>query len=60
MVGIKRKKRVGLRIAAGDDDVALVEFETNPAVDDLLRVVDQGLQRAALRAPPVAVVYELA
>ena len=50
------EQRVGLRVAAGDDDVALVELEAHPAVDALLGVVDEGLQREALGAPPVAVV----
>jgi hypothetical protein len=50
------EQRIGLGIAAGDDDVALVKFQAHPAVDVGLRMVDQHLQRLALRAPPVAVI----
>src|SRR6266568_5595474 len=49
------EQRIGLRIAADDDDIALVELDADPAVHDLLGVVDQHLQRLALRRPPVAV-----
>ena len=45
-----------LRVAADDDHVALVQLDAHPAVDVGLRMVDQRLQRLALRAPPVAVV----
>src|SRR4051794_3090880 len=45
-----------LRIPRDHRDAALVQLHTHPAVDLLLRVVDQYLDRTTLRAPPVAVV----
>ena len=46
---VRVEQRIGLRVAADDDDIALVQLEPYPAVDALLRVVDQRLQHA--RAP---------
>src|SRR6476661_10943159 len=39
-------------VAAGDDDVALVELEAHLAFDVLLALVDQGLQHLALGREP--------
>jgi hypothetical protein len=50
------EQRIGFRIAADDDDVALVKLDPHPAIDRLLGVIDQRLQGEPLRAPPVAVV----
>src|SRR3990167_1471255 len=50
------EQRVGLRVAANDNHVALVQFDAHPAVHALLGVVDQRLQCLAFRRPPVAVV----
>src|SRR5690606_22354373 len=43
-------------LAAGDDDVALVQLQAHHAVHVFLGGVDHGLQHLPLRAPPVAVV----
>ena len=46
-------------LAAGDDDVALVELQAHRALDVLLAPVDGRLQHLTLRAEPEAVVDEL-
>lgn len=39
------EQRIGLRIAADHDHVALVQLQANRTVDGLLGVIDQHLQR---------------
>src|SRR5690606_1462846 len=46
-VGVER--RIVLRLAAGDDDVALVQLEAHHAVHVFLRGIDHRLQHLALR-----------
>src|SRR3546814_12340749 len=48
---LHRVERVG-RLAAFDDDVALVELQPQRAVYPLLALVDQRLQHLALGRPP--------
>src|SRR5208282_18847 len=50
------EQRIGLRLAADHDHVALVELQSHAAVHRPLRRIDHRLQHDSLRRPPVAVV----
>src|SRR3569623_1273115 len=63
LVVLERHQRRGIQrrvaLAAGDDDVALVQLEPHRALDHLLRLVARRLQDLALRREPEAVVDQL-